>query len=373
MAGVYIHIPYCKVKCHYCDFHFSTQHLSMPQMVQSMKRELAIRQHYLKSEPVSTIYFGGGTPSLLSSDQLSVLVQQVRNLFTVAGDVEITVECNPDDLNASNLQALKRAGVTRLSIGIQSFDDDVLKFMNRAHTAAEAAQCIELARETGFENITVDLIYGIPGKTENYWQSQVAHVLNMDVPHLSAYCLTIEPQTYFGKQHRSGNLIQPADEESLKQFQYLMDAMRDAGYEHYEIANFAKPGFISRHNSAYWLGTHYLGIGPSAHSYNGMERSWNVANNAQYIQKINAGELPLQVEELSLENRFNDYVLTRLRTKWGITRKEMDFIPEQQLAVVLGKIANYERLGLISVSGDKWVLTDAGKYRADGIAADLFI
>jgi oxygen-independent coproporphyrinogen III oxidase len=372
MAGVYFHVPYCKVKCHYCDFHFSTQHGSMSNMLQAMRRELEIRREFL-TEPISTIYFGGGTPSLLTGEQLGELIREVHRYFLVDSDVEITAECNPDDLNQSTLESLREAGINRLSIGIQSFDDKVLKFMNRAHSGAEAVQCVAFAKAAGFENITVDLIYGIPGKAGGYWPDQVGQFLKLGVPHLSAYCLTIEPQTYFGKQHHAGKLVQPADEESLLQFQHLIDATREAGYEQYEISNFAKPGFISRHNSAYWLGSPYLGIGPSAHSYNRTDRGWNIANNAQYIQKINKGELPLEVEKLSLANRFNDYVLTRLRTKWGIVREEMDFIPEKQFKVVLDKIADYQKSGLMMEADGKWVLTDAGKYRADGIAADLFI
>lgn len=372
MAGIYLHIPYCKVKCHYCDFHFSTQRDSLPTMIGALKQELLQRSEYLKDETVNTIYFGGGTPSLLQESELSELIEQMHESFTVSSDAEITVECNPDDLDPKKIAKLKGIGVNRLSIGIQSFDDNVLKFMNRAHTTEQTMNCLEAAKKE-FENITVDLIYGIPNTDLDYWKKQLDLFAKFDLPHLSSYCLTIEPKTVFGKQAKSGQLKPVNDEASLDQFQYLIDFMNEKNYEHYEISNFAKEGFISKHNSAYWRGHSYLGIGPSAHSYDGKTRGWNVANNAQYIKKVNEHLDYHEVENLSVEDRCNDYLLTRLRTKWGVDLKELSFVPDAKKAEIASKLNEYSKQGLVKFNGEIYLLSDTGKYRADGIAADLFI
>ena len=373
MAGIYLHVPYCKVKCHYCDFHFSTKHDSISAMVSAMEAEIEQRQFYLKGDSISTIYFGGGTPSLLSAELISKLISKIRKSFQVLANVEITLECNPDDLNLEKLKAFKNEGVNRLSIGVQSFDDRILKFMNRAHTNSQTLSCIDDARNVGIENITIDLIYGVPNTDMNYWKNQLEQFAKFDIPHLSSYCLTIEPKTFFGQQHKQGLLNPVHDELSLSQFQLLIDFMQERNFEHYEISNFAKPGFISKHNSAYWLGEKYLGIGPSAHSYNLMKRGWNISNNAKYIQLVNTTSTYHEEEELTIANRCNDYLLTRLRTKWGVDLNELSFISALQLKDLQKKLAHYCNDGLIEKQGEIYLLTDSGKYRADGISADLFI
>lgn len=373
MAGIYLHIPYCKVKCHYCDFHFSTQTDTVPRLVDAMLRELDMRSAYLKGESIRTIYFGGGTPSFLPDRYLLSLMERIRKLFSVEADAEITLECNPDDISKERLQTFKTLGINRFSMGVQSFDNDVLQFMNRAHTASEISQSIAWAKDAGFENITVDLIYGIPGKGLDYWRHQLDQWLDLQVPHLSAYCLTIEPKTYFGAMAKKGELRAQPDEQSIAEFTYLMDFCAANGYEHYEISNFAKPGFISKHNSAYWLGENYLGIGPSAHSYNQVSRGWNVANNANYIRLLNADAVYHETEVLTAENRCNDYLLTRLRTKWGIHWKDLEFIGEVRLRELQQKAAVFLQAGLFRENAGTLVLTQKGMFRADGLAAELFI
>lgn len=338
-----------------------------------MHSELNDRVSYLENKTVKTIYFGGGTPSFLDNALLKGLLDQVRQLFCVDENAEVTLECNPDDITADRLKAFRDMGINRFSMGVQSFDEEVLRFMNRAHTQKEIWHAVELAKKADFENITVDLIYGIPGKDEHYWQQQLMHFLELDVPHLSAYCLTIEPRTYFGSLQKKGTLQASPDEKSLAEFQYLMDFAAKHGYEHYEISNFAKPGFISRHNSAYWLGETYLGIGPSAHSYNGSTRSWNVSNNAGYIRGVEAQAGYHETEVLTIENRCNDYLLTRLRTKWGIALSDLSFIGEERLQKLSGAVERYCNKGLLEAKNGIFVLTQKGMYRADGIAADLFI
>jgi len=372
MAGIYFHVPFCKVKCHYCDFHFSTQLKQKDQMIAAMKAELINRVDYLKNEKINTIYFGGGTPSIIDDHQLANFIELVRQNFQTENTIEITVEANPDDLTLEKLKSYNAFGINRLSIGIQSFDDEVLRFMNRAHSAKEAINCIENSRTAGFDNITVDLIYGIPAKNNDYWLKQVNQFLSFDLPHLSSYCLTIEPKTYFGKKYANGAGL-PTDEESLSQFQTLIDVLSEKGYEQYEISNFAKTGYISKHNSSYWLGAPYLGIGPSAHSYNKLQRGWNVANNASYIKNQLNGVTNYETEELTVSDKCNDYILTRLRTKWGIQLSDLDFISRTQMADLKLKLNYFIAKNLIVENQGVFTLSTIGKYRADGIAADLFI
>lgn len=373
MAGIYLHIPYCKVKCHYCDFHFSIQTNSVSDMLQTLLTELEQRKSYLESEEIETIYFGGGTPSYFPVSSIQLILQKIQGAFSISPEVEITLEANPDDISKESLTNYASMGINRLSIGVQSFDDAVLTFMNRAHNSKQIKTAIEQAKEEGFENITVDLMYGIPGKTMHYWKDQLEQFIKLDVPHLSSYCLTIEPNTVFGFQQKKGELIVPADDEALQQFQYLMDFAKSNQLDHYEISNFAKEGFISKHNSNYWLGKKYLGIGPSAHSYNGTSRSWNIANNLQYIKLIQGGEPYWEEENLDSKSRCNDYIMTRLRTKWGIDLRDLNFISEKDLALIQTKITHYIQKDFMVQKGYTYCLTDKGKYRADGIAADLFL
>lgn len=342
-------------------------------MLPAILHELELRKSYFGDETINTIYFGGGTPSFVSASFLNEIIAKIKSLYSVSEDAEITVECNPDDITSNLLDAYKKSGVNRFSMGVQSFDDDVLKFMNRAHSAKEIFESIRLAKEYGFQNITIDLIYGVPNKNLDYWKNQLELFLKLDVPHLSSYCLTIEPKTVFGSLQKKGALSIPEDELSLAQFQYLIDFTKANGYEHYEISNFAKPGSISKHNSNYWLGEKYLGIGPSAHSYNGIERSWNIRNNAEYIRRINTGESFNENETLSITDRCNDYILTRLRTKWGINLNDLNFISNSDLTQIKKKLCTFQNENLISEQNEIYVLTDSGKYRADGIASDLFL
>ncbi|MDG1913276.1 MAG: radical SAM family heme chaperone HemW [Crocinitomix sp.] len=372
MAGIYVHVPFCKVKCHYCDFHFSVQLKNRAALIASICNELVIRQNYIGDEPVRTIYFGGGTPSVIEIELLNEILQTIRLNYTIDPDCEITLECNPDDLEEEKLIALHKFGVNRLSIGIQSFNNNVLEFMNRAHNSTQAINSVIMAKACGFDNITIDLIYGVPGTTMETWKNQLDLMLELGVPHLSAYCLTIEENTVFGNWQKKGKLKPYEDQESLKQFQYLIDFMEKNGYEQYEISNFARPSFISKHNSAYWLGEKYLGVGPSAHSFNGAKRSWNVANNPKYIQLIKKEEAFNEEETLSLKDQFNEYILTRLRTKWGIALADLTEISAEMLADSMPVLMDNIAEGNLVKNGDVYTLTNQGKYIADGISADLF-
>lgn len=372
MAGIYVHIPFCKVKCHYCDFHFSIQQHNLNLLVEAIEIELVSRKDYLDNESVKTIYFGGGTPSILEPKLIEGLLNRIYQNYFVEQDCEITLECNPDDLSEEKLFSLKSLGVNRLSIGVQSFDDQVLKFMNRAHSKQQAIQSIERAVACGISNITIDLIYGVPNTTIKSWEKELYQMINLGVPHLSAYCLTIEPNTVFGNWYKTGKLEPLSDQMSLDQFQYLMEFMSLNGYEQYEISNFAKPGKISRHNSAYWKGDKYLGVGPSAHSYNQIERGWNIANNPRYIKNIHNAAAIYTAEKLSTQDRFNEYVLTRLRTKWGLVQHEMEEISAKDAEKAVKILSGYIQSGEVLLKDDLFLLTNKGKYIADGISADLF-
>jgi putative oxygen-independent coproporphyrinogen III oxidase len=374
MSGIYVHVPFCKVKCHYCDFHFSTNSSNATEMVEAICAEIAERSAYLHDEEVSTIYFGGGTPSLLNQEQLKSILSCIRLNFQVKEDAEITLEANPDDLSRKTLDVLKAVGVNRLSIGVQSFDDEVLQSMNRAHSSNEATQCIKDAQATGFSNLTADLIYGVPNKGIDYWKEQLEKLLELNIQHLSAYCLTIEPKTVFAHQQRYGEINLPSDDVTLQQFKLMQKILREHGFLHYEISNFAQEGYISKHNSAYWLGNKYLGVGPSAHSYDGEERRWNVSNNIKYIQAVFAGDVFHEREMLTPQTKFNDYILTRLRTHWGL---ELDYVQTFneyfELAEFNKQVQKHLGLQNLILINNVLRLSDHGKFIADAIASDLFV
>ncbi len=373
MAGIYIHIPYCKIKCHYCDFHFSTQHQNMPNMLLALKKELLDKVAYAEGESIQTIYFGGGTPSLVAATELKGIIEVIQSNYSLGENIEYTLECNPDDLSPSILQAYKNIGINRLSIGIQSFDEDKLTFLNRAHKASEAFACIKDAQAVGFDNITIDLIYGLPDTDESYWQRQVDLATQLNVPHISAYCLTFEDKTVFGHLLKTGK-IKPLDDEAIQnQFQILTQTLRKAGFEQYEISNFAKDGFISQHNSAYWKGVKYIGIGPSAHSFNGKTRQWNIANNALYIQKVNNNVTYYELEALSENDHFNEYILTQLRTKWGLSTATINHQFPTYLTTFKSGIEKYCASGDVELLDGTYTLTEKGKLIADYISSDLFI
>lgn len=370
MSGIYIHIPFCKQACHYCDFHFSTSMKLKGELINALLTELELRSGYLKENELSSIYFGGGTPSLLTQEELKAVFDKIRQLFSIKENAEITLEANPDDLSEEKIKMLRQTPVNRLSIGIQSFSDEDLRFMNRAHNSKEAHRCIEWAQKYGFENLTVDLIYGSPTTSDEQWIENIDRLFKYDIPHLSCYCLTVEPKTALAHFVRTGKAADVDDDQASRQFNMLMEKMEAQGYEHYEISNFAKPGRHAIHNSNYWRGEAYLGIGPSAHSYNGQSRQWNVANNSKYIKTIGEGVVPFEKEDLSPEQRYNEYVMTGLRTKWGV---ELERINPAFRDHFLSEAAPYLEAGKMEKNGEAFILTRAGKHLADRIAMELFL
>lgn len=372
MAGIYIHIPFCKQACYYCDFHFSTSLKKKDEMIVAILDELLMRRSEVGEEPIETIYFGGGTPSLLEVSELNRILAFIADHFEVIENPEITLEANPDDLSADALQKLAQTRINRLSIGIQSFYEADLKMMNRAHNADEALNCLVEATKY-FKNISIDLIYGIPGMTEARWLQNIETVLSLGIPHISSYALTVEPKTALYKMIQTGSIPKPDDGMAHQHFLLLMDRLKEAGFIHYELSNFGKEGYFSQNNSAYWLGKKYLGVGPSAHSFDGHSRSWNISNNSLYIKGIQTKVLPIEREVLSEADRYNEYVMTGLRTIWGVdlARVENDFGVRFRSYIV----AQSERFiadGLMSNDVGILTITNKGKFLSDGIAADLF-
>jgi oxygen-independent coproporphyrinogen III oxidase len=371
MAGLYIHIPFCKQACHYCDFHFSTNQDNRSPLCQAIAKELALQVSYLGGEQIETIYFGGGTPSLLSQGELADIFSAIYSNYSVAEEVEVTLEANPDDLTKEKLLILKKAGINRLSIGIQSFDDEVLKFFNRAHTSKESADCIALAREAGFANISLDLIYAVPSQDLAAWKKNIEYALALQPEHISAYSLTIEEKTTFGKWEKQGKLKAIDEGESAADFELLMDMLCANGYEHYEISNFCKPNFYSKHNSSYWKQKKYLGVGPSAHSYDGDSRQFNINNNSLYERAIREGQLSFERELLSRENKINEYIFTTLRTQWGCDLSYLETNFGYRLADA-PKLKSFSDQQLLIVNGSIMQLTRQGKLLADHISTELF-
>ncbi|HBL79799.1 MAG TPA: coproporphyrinogen III oxidase [Aequorivita sp.] len=371
MSGIYIHIPFCKQACHYCDFHFSTSLKKKEELVNALCTELVLRKNELDGI-VETIYFGGGTPSLLSSEELQQIFETIYKNYTVSENPEITLEANPDDLSKEQIHKFTNSQINRLSIGIQSFFEEDLKLMNRAHDASEALESIKNAKQY-FENISIDLIYGIPGMGNERWKRNLEIALSLDVPHLSCYALTVEPKTALKKFIEKG-IVPPVDEEAAKQhYEILLSETEKAGLENYEFSNFGKPGFHSRNNTAYWEGKPYLGIGPSAHSYDGKFRSWNIANNTKYIKSIEAGELPSEKELLSKQDKYNEYIMTGLRTKKGVSlgKVESEF-GKKYSEYLLKQAENLLKNNLLILENETLKISKKGKFLSDGIAADLF-
>lgn len=381
-AGIYIHIPFCKQACHYCDFHFSTSMQKKDEMVLALAKEIKLRKSEFQNESVATIYFGGGTPSRLSIADLRFLIATIYEQYTIVEKPEITLEANPDDLSESYLLELKAIGFNRLSIGIQSFFEDDLKLMNRAHNSEEAKKCLEIATRY-FDNISLDLIYGIPDLSQNgeqakqmsneRWLQNIETALSFGIPHISSYALTVEPKTALNKLIALGKIASPNDEVAQEHFMILVETLEKNGFVHYELSNFGKENYFSQNNSAYWLGKKYIGIGPSAHSYDGISRSWNIANNALYLKAIQNDELPNEVEKLTLQDRYNEYIMTGLRTIWGVSLVRI----EQEFGI---DFLNYLKKqsqkfiddGLLSITDDILKPTLKGKFLTDGIASDLF-
>jgi oxygen-independent coproporphyrinogen-3 oxidase len=372
MAGIYLHIPFCKQACFYCDFHFSTSLKRKGEMIEAITKELRMRKEEIK-EPVESIYFGGGTPSLLETKEITFLLEVIYANFVVTSSAEITLEANPDDLTSQKIKALACTKINRLSIGVQSFFEDDLKFMNRAHTAVESEFCIREAKKY-FDNITIDLIYGVPNMSNEKWRKNLKKAFDLEVPHISSYALTVEEKTALANFIEKGKMP-PLDERLAENhFRILVDETSKNGFIAYEISNFGKPNFFSKHNTSYWQGKSYLGIGPSAHSYNKTSRSWNVANNTQYIKSITAKSLPLESEQLSENDRFNEAVMTGLRTIWGVSlsKIETEFGIDKKLEL-LENAQKHILKKLLILEGDTLYITEKGKFLADGIASDLFL
>lgn len=372
MAGIYIHIPFCKQACYYCDFHFSTSLKKKNTLISALIKELKLRKDELKETHIETIYFGGGTPSILSNEELQLLIDSVYENYKVISCPEITLEANPDDLHKDRIIELSKSPINRLSIGIQSFFEKDLKLMNRAHNADEARSCIEVAKKY-FSNISIDLIYGIQGATNEQWIKNIEIALNFEISHISSYALTVEPKTALASFIEKGIIEDVDDEQAHQQFLILKDKLEERGFVHYELSNFGKEGFFSKNNSAYWQGKSYLGIGPSAHSFNGTQRGWNVRNNTKYINALNKDELPIEIEILTLTDRYNEYIMTGLRTIWGVSLKKVeedfgklfkDYLIERA-DIFINQHLLYIDDGHIRVSRK-------GQFLSDGISSELF-
>lgn len=373
MAGIYIHIPFCKRACHYCNFHFSTSLNLKNDFLAALLREIELQQDYLAGEVVETIYFGGGTPSLLEMDELQRIIAALTHHFTISRDAEITLEANPDDITEAVLVNWKRAGINRLSIGVQSFFEEDLQWMNRAHTAQQAVDNLQLAIKH-FNNLTIDLIYGTPTLSDERWEQNVLQAFELGIPHLSCYALTVEPKTALDTMIRKHQISNVQPDDQARQFLLLMDWTEAAGYEHYEISNFALPGHRSRHNSSYWQGKKYLGLGPSAHSFNGQGRQWNIANNALYIQSLKQDTVPFEVETLTPDQRLNEYIMTSLRTMEGLSLQHVQQLSGEKMSRTLQKNSSrFIEQQLLQEKDGRLVLTKQGKLFADGIAGDLFV
>lgn len=373
MAGIYLHIPFCRKKCTYCDFHFSTTFEPYrDKMIRSLEKEIELRKDYLDDQTIETIYFGGGTPSVLNEDELVRLLNKIRTLFKVSANVEVTLEANPDDFTQEKVMEWKKAGVNRLSIGIQSFREKDLQWMNRSHNVEQSYEAVKMAQSAGITNITIDLIYGLPEMMMKEWEEQVETAVKLGVNHISAYCLTVEQNTALHHFVNRGTIIPAGEDQQADEFRKLVEILKDKGFEQYEISNFAIPGFESRHNSAYWKGINYLGIGPSAHSFNGVSRMWNVANNQRYLKGVEGGLPENEIEELTHEDRFNELLLTGLRTVYGVELNRLIGIltPEEAFYKTLH---DYEKSGDIEIVDEVIYLTKQGRLIADRIAADLFI
>lgn len=374
MAGIYIHIPFCKQACYYCDFHFSTNMESRIDLVNALVTEAQLQRDYLQGENISTIYLGGGTPSLLTKEELMFVLKSIRDIFSVDEDCEITIEANPDDLSFQKLLMLGELGINRLSIGIQSFDDEVLKYLNRSHNSAAAIQCVKDARSAGFKNISIDLMYAIPTQSDEAWKSNLIKAIDAEPEHISAYALTIEKQTVFGRWADKGMLKPLSEESAAVQMETLISMLDASGFIHYEISNFCKPGFISKHNSSYWKQEKYLGLGPSAHSFNGVSRQYNINNNHLYLRAIHEGKIPFESELLSNTDKVNEYLMTGLRTSWGVSLSKLkieygfDLLLEQE-----GFVNDLLVRKLATIENDILTLTTSGRLLADKISSDLFL
>ncbi len=373
MSGIYIHIPFCKQACHYCDFHFSTNLKYKAQIIDALCDELRFRESEYKNTSVQTIYFGGGTPSVLDIHEVEKILEVVDDHYQVNERAEITLEANPDDLTLEKIMELSKTRINRLSIGVQSFFEEDLKLMNRAHSAEEAQACIEEAVKY-FPNISIDMIYGIPGMSNDRWRENLYKAISLKIPHISSYALTVEENTALKSFIEKGIVPQVEDEVAQEHFNILLDVMQLHSFENYEFSNFGKQGFFSENNTAYWTGKSYIGIGPSAHSFDGKRRGWNISNNVKYMKAIQAGKLPMEIEELTLVDQYNEYIMTGLRTIYGVSLEKI----ERDYGVnfkdyLLKQAQEYLKDHLLYLDGDTLLVTRKGKFLSDGIASELFM
>ena len=372
MAGIYIHIPFCKKRCIYCDFFSTTQSEKKSTYIHALCQELDMRKDYLEGEDIETIYLGGGTPSQLTQKELEEIFSSLYNIYKVKENAEITLEANPDDLTPEYIHMLRTLPINRISMGIQTFQEETLKLLHRRHTAQQAIEAVKHCREAGFQNISIDLMYGLPGETLETWKEDLQQAIALHPEHISAYHLIYEEGTALWKL-REQNQVEEADEDlSVTLFKTLIEELTHAGYEHYEISNFCLPGLHSRHNSSYWTGKKYLGCGPSAHSFNGTSRQWNVASLDKYIQSIQQGELDYEIEELDIYTRYNDFVITTIRTHWGMSLSHLRSTYGENLYQYCLRMAKpHLEQGVLEIKEDTLKLTKEGIFISDGIMSDL--
>ncbi len=373
MAGIYIHIPFCKQACHYCNFHFSTSLRHRDTMIEAISKEIDLQYEFLTERELTTIYFGGGTPSLLDADEIKSILDCLSHHYTWDDNIEITLEANPDDITKEKIQNLKAGGINRLSVGIQSFIDKELIISNRAHNALESLNAIKICQDAGINNLSLDLIYGMPNSTIETWQYNINKALELNVDHISSYALTVEPNTALEHMVKKGTIHLPAETDVSQQYLELIKSLTSSGYDHYEISNFAKPKKYAIHNTNYWRSIPYLGIGPSAHSYQPTFRQWNISNNAKYIESIQNGIVPCEIEETKYADQFNEYIMTRLRTMWGINLDDLHHKFSSQMKAVQNDISPYMKSNHVALIDNHYRLTPEGRLLADRIASDLFL
>ncbi|MBK7625950.1 MAG: radical SAM family heme chaperone HemW [Bacteroidales bacterium] len=374
MAGIYIHIPFCKKLCFYCDFYHVITPENNSHFIEALLKEATYRKEYTGEDPISTIYLGGGTPSVFSVKDIGQIINHLRKLFRIEDGCEVTIELNPDDVNPDYLKGIKDTGINRISLGVQSWRDKDLKMLNRRHDSAQAAAALRDIFSEGFENVTIDLIYGIPGMSISEWESNLDMTFSFGIKHLSAYHLTIETGTVFGKMKEKGLLTEIEEDESTALFNILIEKAEAAGFIHYEISNFGKPGYFSKHNSNYWKQVNYLGLGPSAHSFNGYSRQWNVSDLKGYIKAINSGKPFFESEELDTKARFNEYIMTSLRTMWGIDLDYVEKMFEKEgYDYVVNLSGKYKAYGLMRQDKKNLVLTNQGKMISDNIISEFML
>ncbi len=372
MAGIYLHIPFCRQKCSYCNFHFSVSLKTKDDFVKAILKEIEINHNYLKHKNLDSIYFGGGTPSILSSKEIDLILTKINKYFGFNRDIEITLEANPDDVDRQYLADLKNAGINRFSLGVQSFHDKELKILNRSHNASKAIESILLIKEVGFDNTNIDLIFGIPESSFDEWKRNLDIFLRLDIPHLSCYNLTIEPRTILAHHIKTGKISEINDILNSQMFEYTHHLLTKNHFFHYEISNFAIAGKHAVHNTNYWKGVPYLGLGPAAHSYNGKTRQWNISNNRKYIEAINMNKLPATVEKLSFDDKYNEYIMTGLRTMWGVEENKIKHFGDKYQKYFEKKVLRYIQNRMVYKRNTNYILSEKGLLFADRIASDLF-